>query len=183
MAKNLQNLRTERAIQAAFIKLVNQKGFNQVTIGDIADEALINRQTFYYHYQDKYQLTEVMISEMVDQYDDLYQNYVSSHVNQDNLPERITRLFPKTNSFWTTNRDKINALFSIEFNDHSLEKELKTRFRRSLPELLGRKPLALEEHIFPGIILAIIEYVIDTGQAPDKDEIIETFSSVSEVFK
>ncbi|KRN99671.1 TetR/AcrR family transcriptional regulator [Companilactobacillus kimchiensis] len=183
MTKNLQNLRTERAIQNAFITLVNQKGFNHITIGDIAEEALINRQTFYYHYQDKYQLTEIMIDNLVDEYDELYRHYVTTNLDNLGLSARIAQLFPRTDSFWTANRQKVAALFTIEVNDQTLEKELKKRFRRYLPTLLGRQPLPLEETIFPAIILGVIEYVVETGKTPDQAEIIETFNSISTTFK
>lgn len=183
LTKNLQNLRTERAIQNAFITLVNQKGFNHITIGDIAEEALINRQTFYYHYQDKYQLTEIMIDNLVDEYDELYRHYVTTNLDNLGLSARIAQLFPRTDSFWTANRQKVAALFTIEVNDQTLEKELKKRFRRYLPTLLGRQPLPLEETIFPAIILGVIEYVVETGKTPDQAEIIETFNSISTTFK
>ena len=41
---------TKRAIHNAFVKLVGEKDFNDITIKDIADKAGINRKTFYYYY-------------------------------------------------------------------------------------------------------------------------------------
>jgi len=183
LSKNLQNLRTERAIQNAFITLVNQKGFNNITIGDIATEALINRQTFYYHYQDKYQLADIMIANLVEKYDELYKNYVTTNLDKLGLSERIALLFPRTDSFWSANRQTASALFSIELDGKTLEKELKARFRKYLPTLLERDPLPLESTVFPAIILGVIEYVIETGQTPSQTEIINTFSSISKTFK
>ena len=182
MKKSLQKMRTERAIQTAFIHLVNEQGFNGITISNIADEALINRQTFYYYYQDKYQLAKNMITSLVEEYDQLYKDYVTTNVEQIALPKRIPLLFPQTNSFWLRNREKIAALFSIELDDYSLEKELKQRFQDYLPILLGRSPLALENKIFPAIILAVIAYVVETATVPTEAEIIETFTSISETF-
>jgi len=178
-----QNARTEPDIQNAFITLVNQKGFRDVTISDIAKTAMINRQTFYYHYQDKYQLTETMISDLVETYDELYQKFVTVKLQAVNLSHRIPMLFPETNSFWAANREKVAALFSIEYSDYTLENELKKRFRSYLPMLLGREPLPLEANVFPAIILSVIETVVKTGQVPTQDEIIRTFSSISKVFK
>lgn len=183
MPRNAQNARTERDIQNAFITLVNQKGFRNVTINDIAQAAMINRQTFYYHYQDKYQLTETMIGDLVEAYDELYQKYVAAALKQVDLTNRIPMLFPETISFWAANREKVAALFSIEYNDYTLEGELKKRFRSYLPTLLGRKPLPLENNVYPSIILSVIETVVETEQVPTQEEIIKTFSSISDVFK
>ncbi|MFT8871311.1 MAG: TetR family transcriptional regulator [Sporolactobacillus sp.] len=48
--------RTEERVTAAFAELLNEKGFSQLTVGDIAARADINRATFYQHYNDKYEL-------------------------------------------------------------------------------------------------------------------------------
>lgn len=55
MAKkmDLRVQRTRKMILEAFVKLVEEKGFEQLTVQDIADEAMINRATFYAHYKDK----------------------------------------------------------------------------------------------------------------------------------
>ncbi|UHA62047.1 TetR/AcrR family transcriptional regulator [Metabacillus litoralis] len=55
---DLRVLRTKKLIKEALLKLIQEKSFESITIQDIADEALINRATFYLHYQDKYDLLE-----------------------------------------------------------------------------------------------------------------------------
>lgn len=50
---DLRVQRTRKMILEAFVKLVEEKGFEQLTVQDIADEAMINRATFYAHYKDK----------------------------------------------------------------------------------------------------------------------------------
>lgn len=58
MAKktDLRVKRTHKMIIDAFIKLVSEKGYDNLTIQDIADEAMINRATFYAHFKDKQDL-------------------------------------------------------------------------------------------------------------------------------
>lgn len=60
MAKktDLRVLRTKKMILTSFIKLVEEKGYDAITIQDIADEAMINRATFYAHFKDKVNLYE-----------------------------------------------------------------------------------------------------------------------------
>ncbi|MDM8214171.1 TetR/AcrR family transcriptional regulator [Enterococcus hirae] len=53
---DLRVLRTKKMIMEAFIKLVEEKGLDQVTVQDIASQAMINRATFYAHYKDKQDL-------------------------------------------------------------------------------------------------------------------------------
>ncbi|MGI5488758.1 TetR/AcrR family transcriptional regulator [Microtetraspora malaysiensis] len=61
----LQGARTRRLIRHALIELVEEKGFGDATVGDIAKRALINRATFYRYYQDKYALVEEIFQEVI----------------------------------------------------------------------------------------------------------------------
>lgn len=62
MAKktDLRVQRTRKMIIEAFFKLVETKGYEAVTIQDIADEAMINRATFYAHFKDKQHLYDAI---------------------------------------------------------------------------------------------------------------------------
>lgn len=50
--------KTEQMIIDAFLKLVEEKTLDKITIQDIADGCGINRNTFYYHFDDIYSLIE-----------------------------------------------------------------------------------------------------------------------------
>ncbi|URZ86610.1 TetR/AcrR family transcriptional regulator [Floricoccus penangensis] len=59
--KDLRVLRTNKMIMSAFIGLLRNKTYDKITISEIADEAMINRATFYAHFQDKQDLYEKLI--------------------------------------------------------------------------------------------------------------------------
>jgi AcrR family transcriptional regulator len=50
-----------------FIDLLTEKGFEKITINDIAERANINRGTVYLHYADKFDLLDKCIGDYVDQ--------------------------------------------------------------------------------------------------------------------
>ncbi|TCZ78476.1 TetR/AcrR family transcriptional regulator [Paenibacillus albiflavus] len=50
--------RTRRMIIEAFTLLMEEKGFEAITVSDLTEKADINRGTFYQHYKDKYDLLE-----------------------------------------------------------------------------------------------------------------------------
>ncbi|MFS0776813.1 TetR/AcrR family transcriptional regulator [Neobacillus sp. 3P2-tot-E-2] len=58
-------LRTRRLIMDSFIELSSKKEFKDITIKDITTEAKINRATFYYHFEDIYDLLEKALSEVL----------------------------------------------------------------------------------------------------------------------
>jgi AcrR family transcriptional regulator len=49
---------TKRAMSASLKKLLLQKPLKDITVGDITDDCGVNRQTFYYHFQDIADLIE-----------------------------------------------------------------------------------------------------------------------------
>ena len=69
-------LRTRKLIMDSFIELSGKKEFKDITIKDITTEAMINRATFYYHFEDIYDLLEKVLSEvlLVNLNYDIYEN-------------------------------------------------------------------------------------------------------------
>lgn len=53
--------RTRQLLQDALRKLLEQKGFDDITVQDITEAATLNRATFYAHYPDKFALLEELI--------------------------------------------------------------------------------------------------------------------------
>ena len=54
---------TKKAIRDSFLKLLEEKPLKQISVRDIVEHCGINRNTFYYHYQDIPQLLESIIRE------------------------------------------------------------------------------------------------------------------------
>ena len=57
---------TRRVIREAFLELLNEKALGKITVKDITDRCGINRNTFYYHYQDIPALVEEICAMTVD---------------------------------------------------------------------------------------------------------------------
>jgi AcrR family transcriptional regulator len=53
-------LRSRRMLMDSLARLLNQKEFDDISIQEIADEATLNRATFYLHYPDKNALLQAM---------------------------------------------------------------------------------------------------------------------------
>ena len=49
---------TKKALAASLKKLLSEKPLDKITVTDIAEDCQVNRQTFYYHFQDIYDLVE-----------------------------------------------------------------------------------------------------------------------------
>src|SRR4029077_20294218 len=53
-------LRSRRMLMDALVKLLMKKEFDDISVQEIADEATLNRGTFYLHYPDKNALLQAM---------------------------------------------------------------------------------------------------------------------------
>jgi len=67
LMQNLEDLRvrrTRKLLQQALLEAASEKGFAHVTVRDITERAMVNRTTFYRHYEDKYDLLAHYIEEL-----------------------------------------------------------------------------------------------------------------------
>ena len=52
---------TKKAILETFVELLNEQPFDKITVKDVVEQCGINRNTFYYYYQDIYALLNDLI--------------------------------------------------------------------------------------------------------------------------
>lgn len=80
--------RTRQMIEQAFDELVKEKGFQNLSVQDVAERAGINRATFYAHFADKYALLDHAIRQDFGQEIDK-RMLNACHFTQDNLRNLI----------------------------------------------------------------------------------------------
>ncbi|MBM4761312.1 TetR/AcrR family transcriptional regulator [Bacillus sp. B15-48] len=130
-------VRTRKLIMDAFIELSGQKEFKDITVKDITTEAMINRATFYYHFEDIYDLLEKVLSEvlLVNLDGDFYQN---NELNE----ESFVNIFKATTNF---------------------QKTLSSRCHRGYEDTIARIIREQLEHIFYKMLLK--KHSIDENNA------------------
>src|ERR1700681_169580 len=60
---NVRVRRTQKLLREALIALIEERGFEALTIGEITERAMVSRAAFYRNYQDKYDLVEQIFEE------------------------------------------------------------------------------------------------------------------------
>lgn len=63
MPRSTSGIRTKKILSESFKKLIATKPLNNISIREITDGCGLNRQTFYYHFQDIYSLLEWICQE------------------------------------------------------------------------------------------------------------------------
>ena len=62
--KDLRIIKTEKALYEGLLNLMKDKSFEEINVVDICNAALINRSTFYDHFNDKYELLQALMDDM-----------------------------------------------------------------------------------------------------------------------
>lgn len=65
LVNNLRVRRTQKLLREALIELIEERGFDALTVGEITDRAMVSRAAFYRNYQDKYDLVEQIFAEAI----------------------------------------------------------------------------------------------------------------------
>lgn len=62
--EDLRTIKTKNNLYSALILLMKQTNFENIKVSDICKYALVNRSTFYNHYQDKYDLLDDYLTDL-----------------------------------------------------------------------------------------------------------------------
>lgn len=72
---NLRVRRTQKLLREALIALIEERGFEALTVSELTARAMVSRAAFYRNYQDKYDLVEQIfaetMSDLLESVDDL----------------------------------------------------------------------------------------------------------------
>ena len=90
---DLRVVRTRQAIRNAFFELLEEKGFEAITVKDITTRATINRATFYAHYDDKFALMNALEEEMMQEL---------NNITTENIPALIKLIEDDNNKIETS---------------------------------------------------------------------------------
>ncbi|MGM0217918.1 TetR family transcriptional regulator [Enterococcus sp. AZ126] len=122
-------MRTRKMIIEAFFHLVEEKGYDGITIQDIADEAMINRATFYAHFKDKQDLYEQIFDFAINAFTsviDTEQIIVSNRIKVKQIEFLLTNIYiniQKNKNFFLTIMDgSSNELLRKKLADIIYEK-------------------------------------------------------------
>ncbi|MBE5103378.1 TetR/AcrR family transcriptional regulator [Priestia aryabhattai] len=139
-------LRTRRLLMDSFITLTFKKDFKDITIKDITDEATVNRATLYSHFNDKYDLMDAVIKEII------LEKIIKSLNHHDKLNEEtIVRIFLALTNFHTevTKQLNLNTQCRRSYESFStiIEQKIKMELEKLFYSLLLKQQAELESEV------------------------------------
>ena len=156
--EDLRTKRTRKMILEAFINLVEEKGYEHVTVSDIANQAMINRATFYAHFKDKQDVYDYIFKEALEQFMNVLAPVQLGRTNQlqlHTIEQIITHIFEKIQE----NRVFFKTVLNAHGNEQ-LRKQISQILRSTYANIFDQVEIREKDFIVP--IDFIIEYMSST---------------------
>lgn len=174
MKTDLRIQRTQKAIIDAFYELLDEKAFANISVIDICERALINRGTFYTHFEDKYQLLDKCIFDIMMGFD----AEVDKVHGDSDLLVYYSEVLDVTMSFLSLHRKRLRTIIrktdsSLVFDKvhEILVNNIVGKVGRLKP-VKDRKPASIEitAQFFSGGVIQLVKWWLIEGNC-DADQI------------
>ena len=129
--QDVRVVKSKKAIRDALFAILAYKPINKITVKEIADEAGINRKTFYAHYDTIEDIINEMENELVMNIDSYLKNCIISEYGIN--PYYFIRFI---NAIYSNNPKFCESIVSVH-NYHFLAEKIKKVFKRQLIESLN----------------------------------------------
>lgn len=159
MKTDLRVIKSRAAIESSFINLVEIKGFQNVTLTEIAEKAMVNRNTIYINYGSKEEILESIIKNSITKYFGIVteDSFKKIGLNKKKIADAFNKLFSAI--------DENIELYRILLTDPSsigyLETETR-RLRKNVEALF--KPTAKNDvtysFLFNGVWGVVRSYIV-----------------------
>jgi len=173
---DLRVIKTKKILFDTLLKLMKQKNFEKIKISDICEEALINRSTFYAHYEDKYEL----LVELFENQKQLLLNELGENENELSSKKYIMKLLSVLIDYIDDNRNIYSAILShnqngflIDFLIDVIEKDASTRLKNNYDIKESDLPLDIIVKFYAGGIINIGISWLTRSENYTKDELLD----------
>lgn len=164
--EDLRVVKTRANIQSTFVRLLRSKGFRHVTVQDILDAALINRTTFYRHYDSKYDLADKMASDFLARF------AAALESARDDRAGGMAAIYTAL----VADRDRTLALWDLRTDATDVRAQMERMLQEAYPALVGDDSLpadGFQPRVFSAIALTAFRYVLEGGEDHTMDDVRE----------
>lgn len=172
---DLRIVKTRANIKNTFIELLSEKEFNEITIQNILDKALINRSTFYKHYSDKYELAEQLVDEVLKN----AALFINERFNDKKENDLFSTIY-KAYLHLYDQRKTILALWNIRTNTIHLYDDIEDLLKKNFMQYLilhnnfeGRSLLDYYSTLYSSLVLTTLKWILTSGNKSDIKKILE----------
>ena len=169
--------RTKLQLEEAFKKLLLEKPFHKITIKDLTDACYLSRMSFYYHFQDLYDLTEWILIEDAKKALNEKKDYAHWKEGLENIFEAVYKNKPFIlNVYHDISKDQIEkVLFKLV---HGLIESIVEE--RSIETNLNEQQKNFIAYFYKYGFVGILQEWIEDGMKEEPEIIIKKLNNIIE---
>jgi AcrR family transcriptional regulator len=178
--------RTRKALQAALISLILEKGYDSVTIEDITDRADLGRTTFYLHFRDKEELLMQAIDAIGEDFIETHAAILTEDGSTEdklkalklNLDERILyHIFDHARQNADLYKVMLRGEGSAKASERMSDLIRSETIRRleALPDLKTKVPLDIFSIFFSGTLIEMVTWWLENDQPYTIEQMVTYF--------
>ena len=166
---------TKRAIVESFLKLLNQKPLDKITVKEIVDDCGINRNTFYYHFEDIRALLAFVVDAEVEQ-------VITDNADVESLEEG----FIEGAKFALTNRRAVYHIYNSVNSDeldrylNGMAEEIMRRLvdKMDIDKSVSNTDKELIIHFYKYGMVGMMKAWVSEGMKADPEQLIRSIGDL-----
>ena len=170
---DLRIVKTKKGLFEALLTLMKQKNFDQIRVSDICGVSLINRSTFYAHYEDKYDL----LIELVENLQNTFLNELNVNTHEIISKEYFMELLRILINHIDDNRDIYSAIiihnknsFLIDFLTDVINRDISKRLKNNNNIIDSSVPVdTIVKFYLGGIVNIGIDWIVNIDKYSKED--------------
>ena len=184
---DLRIQKTHKALIDAFLKLLEEKRFENITVNEICDLAMVRRATFYKHFGDKYEFFTFMIQYIQEEF---FHNAAPAESPEPSIEPYIS-IVKNTLDFLDENDALVHSVmesgvFPILLNiiSEQIVRDVKERFRNDAKngvELMLAPELMAQA--YTGALVNIARWWVTHKQSASKEEMVGQITKLIKRFR
>ena len=187
---DLRVIRTKNSIRNALVELIEEKGFESITVKDITMKAKINRGTFYAHYQDKFDLMTKCQEEIMQGMSDIAKQNIPDVIAELGTASPLNKpftVFVSIFEYLNVNSEFMKAALGpkgdLSFQTKIKDFMLKTLFENDQNSLIKEENLLVPGHFLISYIasahIGVIQQWLDSGRKESPQEMARILSTIT----
>ncbi len=115
--EDLRIVRTRKLLSDTLLEMMEHESIEKISVIDLCQKALVNRATFYAHFEDKYHLLNFALDELKDE---LYSNF-NCDFEVVSPREMIRKLAHMALAFVTDNKNHVSNILKCNHNEKVIQ--------------------------------------------------------------
>jgi len=171
--EDLRIRRTHKLLVDAMFSLIDKKGFDDISVSEICERAMVHRATFYKHFEDKYRFFEFCIERKLDE---LFPSLTDEKLL--GTKEYFMGIVEKVLDFLDANRKVVRQIFNAT-NSNTITDAIQNAVRLEIGKKLSeseaagvkyRLPVHILGEYYTGALIALAKWWILSGTKLTKEE-------------